>query len=247
MRQDWLATDVLMENAGRAVAEAVKQILGDIKKQRLIILIGPGNNGGDGLVTARHLHDWGAKVNLCLLSQRPGDDPNLALVQERKIPCFEATQTEDLDKLDELLPSANAVIDAVFGTGKSRPLRGVFLQALNRVSQAKRKYPGLCLIALDLPSGLDADTGETDPACLYVDNTITLGFPKPGLFNFPGAERAGKITVVDIGMPDYLAKGIANELLTSEWAKSVPPLTRISPWNCFPPRRQVYTPTVQSI
>jgi len=218
-----LPTDVLMENAGKAVAEEVKQILGDIKKQRIVILIGPGNNGGDGLVAARHLHDWGAKVSLCLLSQRPPDDPNLMLVQERKIPCFEATQGENLNRLDELLPSANAVIDALFGTGKSRPLRGVFLQALDRVNRAKRKYPGLHLIALDLPSGLNADTGETDPACLYVDNTITLGFPKPGLFNFPGAERAGRITAVEIGMPDYLAKGVTTELITNEWAKSVLP------------------------
>ncbi len=218
-----LPSSVLMENAGKAVAEEVRQILGDINKQRILILIGPGNNGGDGLVAARHLHDWGARVSLYLLSQRPPDDPNLMLVQERGIPCIEATQVENLDRLDESLSSANAVIDALFGTGKSRPLRGVFLQALDRVSRAKKKYPGLHLIALDLPSGLNADTGAVDPACLYVDNTITLGFPKPGLFNSPGAERAGKITVVDIGMPAYLAERVTTELITNEWAKSVLP------------------------
>ena len=216
-----IATDVLMENAGKAVAQEVRQILGDIKKQR--ILIRPGNNGGDGLVAARHLHDWGARVSLCLLSQRSPDDSNLTLVQERGIPCIEATQAERLNQLDESLSSTNAVIDALFGTGKSRPLRGVFLQALDRVSRAKKKYPQLHLIALDLPSGLNADTGETDPVCLYVDNTVTLGFPKPGLFNSPGAERVGKITVADIGIPAYLAEGITTELVTNKWAKSVLP------------------------
>jgi len=218
-----LPTSVLMENAGKAVAEEVRRILGDISKQQILILIGPGNNGGDGLVAARHLHDWGAKVSLYLLSQRPPDDPNLTLVQKRSIPCIDATQGEDLNRLDELLLSANAVIDALFGTGKSRSLRGIFLQALDRVSSAKKKHPGLHLIALDLPSGLNADTGAVDPACLYVDNTITLGFPKPGLFNSPGAERAGKITVVDIGMPAYSAEEVTTELLTDEWAKSVLP------------------------
>ena len=218
-----LPTDVLMENAGKAVAEEVRRILGTIDKQHILILIGPGNNGGDGLVAARHLHDWGAEVSLYLFSQRPPDDPNLKLVQERGITCVEVTQDENLDKLDKLLSSTSAVIDALFGTGKSHPLRDIFLQALDRVSRAKKRQPGLCVIALDLPSGLNADSGSVDPACLYADNTITLGFPKPGLFNSPGAERAGKITVADIGIPASLAEQVTKELIDSECAKSFLP------------------------
>ncbi len=218
-----LPTSLLMENAGKAVAEEVRQILGVTDKQHILILIGPGNNGGDGLVAARHLHDWGAEVSLYLLTQRPSDDPNLMLAQKRGIPCIEVTQGENMDRLDESLSSAKAVIDALFGTGKSRPLRGIFPQVLDRVSRAKKKHLSLHIIALDLPSGLNADTGAVDPACLYADNTITLGFPKPGLFNPLGAERAGKITVVDIGMPPYLAEGVTTELITNEWAKSVLP------------------------
>ncbi|GAI44455.1 unnamed protein product, partial [marine sediment metagenome] len=99
----------------------------------------------------------------------------------------------------------------------------IFLQALGRVSRAKKKQPALRIIALDLPSGLNADNGAVDPACLYVDNTITLGFPKPGLFNPPGAERVGKITVAGIGIPPDLAEPVTEELITSEWAKSVLP------------------------
>ena len=218
-----LPPSVLMENAGKAVAEEAKKILGTINQRRVLILIGPGNNGGDGLVAARHLHDWGAKVSLYLFGQRPQDDPNLRLVQERGIDCIEAAQDKNLSRFDKLLASASAVIDALFGTGKSRPLGGIFLQALDRVNGAKKRQPGLHLIALDLPSGLDADSGAVDPACSYVDNTITLGFPKPGLFNFPGAERAGKITVADIGIPPHLAEAVTEELITGEWAKSVLP------------------------
>ena len=186
-----LPQSVLMENAGKAVAEGVREILGVISQQSILILIGPGHNGGDGLVAARHLHDWGAEVNLYFLSQRPLDDSNLQLVRERHLTCIEVTQDENLSRLDELLTSTNVVVDAIFGTGRSRPLRDVFAQALNKVSGAKRRQPALRIIALDLPSGLDADSGAVDAACLYTDYTITLGFPKRGLINPPGAERGG--------------------------------------------------------
>jgi len=218
-----LPPNVLMENAGKAVAEEVRRILGAIDRQHILILIGPGNNGGDGLVAARHLHDWGAEVSLYLFSQRPPDDQNLRLVQERGIACVEVTQDENLDKLDKLLSSTSTVIDALFGTGKSRPLGDIFPPALDMVSGAKKIQPGLRIIALDLPSGLNADTGSVDPACLYVDNTITLGFPKLGLFNSPGAARAGKITVADIGIPAYLAEQATEELIDSELARSLLP------------------------
>ncbi len=192
-----LPPSMLMENAGKVVAEEVRKILGTINQQRILILIGPGNNGGDGLVAARYLHDWGAKVSLYLFSQRPLDDPNLKLVRERSLTCIEAAQDENLGRLDELLASANAVIDALFGTGKSRPLRGIFWQALDRVSKVKKRQPGLRIIALDLPSGLNADSGAVDPACLYVDNNI--------------------------GIPLHLAEPVTEELITDEWAKSVLP------------------------
>ncbi len=218
-----LPSRMLMENAGKAVAEEVRQILGTIDNKRILTLIGPGNNGGDGLVTARYLHDWGAKVSIYLCSPRPMDDPNLKLVQQRKITSVDATQDENMDKLDELLSSANTVIDALLGTGKTRPLQSVFRQVLDWASEAKKNRPDLHIIALDLPSGLNADSGAVDPVCLYADNTITLGFPKPGLFKLPGAERAGKITVADIGIPSHLAEQITTELITNRWARAVLP------------------------
>jgi len=218
-----LPTNELMENAGKAVAEEVRRILGNVNEQHILIMVGPGNNGGDGLVAGRHLHDWGAKVSLYLPGQRPPDDPNLKLVQERGITCTVAEKDENMERLAELLQSANAVVDAVFGTGTSRPLSGIYQEALQVISEAQNKQSNLRVIALDLPSGLDADTGAVDPACLHVDNTITLGFPKPGLFNSPGAERAGKITVVDIGIPSYLVETLPIELITEDWARTVLP------------------------
>ncbi|MBI4181225.1 MAG: NAD(P)H-hydrate dehydratase [Chloroflexi bacterium] len=218
-----LPTSVLMENAGQAVAEEVRRILGAIDRQHILILVGPGNNGGDGLVAARHLHDWGADVRLYFLGQRPVDDPNLELVRQRGITGVDVTQDKNLERLDDWLASTTAVIDAILGTGKSRPLADTFRLVLERVSKAREKQPGLPIIALDLPSGLDADSGAVDPACLYADNTITLGFPKPGLFNSPGMERVGRITVADIGIPSSLAEQVTTELITADWARSVVP------------------------
>jgi len=191
-----LPADKLMENAGAAVAEEVRKILGAVSEKAILVLIGPGNNGGDGLVTARHLQEWGAKVTLFLFSERPPIDPNLKLAQDRSIDCIDATKEAALDKLAELLPSTNAVID---------------------------KRPGLRIIAVDLPSGLNADTGAVDPSCLYADNTITLAFPKIGLFKSPGVERTGRITVADIGIPAYLAEQATDELITADWVRPVLP------------------------
>ncbi len=218
-----LTTDTLMENAGKAVAEEVRRILGNIEQQNILLLIGPGNNGGDGLVAARHLHSWGAMVSVYLLGERPEGDQKLRLVQERGVTCVDLAEDEGMKRLDEFLASANAVIDAVFGTGLTRHFSGVIATALGKINRAKKEHRGQRIIALDLPSGLNADTGAVDPACLYADYTITLAFPKPGLFKLPGAERVGRIIVVDIGMPAHLAEETAAEFIAGEWVKSVLP------------------------
>jgi len=214
---------VLMENAGRAVAEETRRILEPIKQKQFLVLVGPGNNGGDGLVAARYLHDWGAQVYVYLCSQRPADDANLALVRQRDIACIDAARDGDLSRFSELLTSAHCVVDALFGTGKARPIEGVFAQVLERVNQRKKKSPALVIAAIDLPSGLNADTGEIDPVCPFADYTVTLALPKLGLFRFPGAERVGKLSIADIGIPAELAEDIAMELLTDDWARGALP------------------------
>ncbi len=218
-----LPPDKLMENAGKAFAEEIREILGNIKKQNILMLIGPGNNGGDGLVAARYFHDWGAKVTLCLFGDRAPDDQNFTLVQERGMDCVSVTEDENLDKLESRLASSSAVIDALFGIGTIRPFHDTLQSALEKVSNAKRNKPSLRIIALDLPSGLNADTGAVDPACLYVDNTITLGLPKTGLLKAPGVERAGRIKVADIGIPTYLVDQVADEMVDKELARSLLP------------------------
>ncbi len=207
--------DTLMENAGRAVAEVVQKTLEPLEGKRLLCLVGPGNNGGDGLVAVRYLKDSGASVTVFLAGRRPHMDPNLHLIRDQDI-----TIIEDIDALAAPLSDADAVIDALFGTGRIRPLEGVFRQALEAVTAARQSRPQLHLFALDLPSGLDADTGAADTACPTVDDTITLSFPKVGLFNLPGAAKAGQITVVDIGIDPDLATEVAVDLITDDWVRS---------------------------
>lgn len=215
-----LPTDKLMENAGLAVALEMKKRLGEVRGKNILVLVGPGNNGGDGLVAARHLHSWGALV--CLYLSSPRSDGNYKITQEKGIPSHLATQDRDLSHLKGWLPSAEVVLDALFGTGKTRPLEGAPREILEMVRQ-ERGARKLFLLALDLPSGLNPDTGAADPACLASDLTITLGYAKPGLFTFPGAEKAGEVVVADIGIPPSLGDEIRTELITSQWAKSVLP------------------------
>jgi hydroxyethylthiazole kinase-like uncharacterized protein yjeF len=218
-----ITMDMLMENAGQAVADETARILEDIRQQQILILVGPGNNGGDALVAARHLHDAGAKVFLYFFGQRPGRDPMMKPIRDRRIKRIEAAKDENLEELTGLLASVDTVIDALFGTGTTRPFSGLLLMIVDRVRRAKIKRPDIKVIALDVPSGLNADTGEVDPGCLYADNTITLAFPKPGLFKFPGAERVGEISVVDIGLPGFIEEKAGPEYLADDWAKSVLP------------------------
>jgi len=213
---------VLMENAGKAVAEETKAKLGDVANRHILCLVGGGNNGGDGLVAARYLHDQGARVSVYLCSERDADDANLRLVRERKITCVEASKDKNLKEFDKLLASAGCVVDGLLGTGKMRPLKGTFKEVLERAGEARKKR-NLTIIAIDVPSGMDADSGAVDPACPYADVTVTLAFPKPGLFSFPGAERVGELKVADIGIPESLAESVTMELMTSDWARGVLP------------------------
>jgi NAD(P)H-hydrate epimerase len=167
--------------------------------------------------------DWGTEVNLYLCSKRPADDKNLALTQERGIHMLKVEGDKDFAALEQLLAVSDVVIDAVFGTGKSRAIEGLFKQVLTRVRDAEEKCAELKVVAVDIPSGLAADTGAIDANCPRADITVTLGYPKPGLYNFPGADKAGEVIIVDIGIPSHLAEKIPTELITEGWVKSALP------------------------
>lgn len=218
-----VSLEMLMENAGNAVAAQVKQVLHSAVGKRVLVLVGPGNNGGDGLVAARYLHDWGAKVNICLCASRAQNDKNLKLAMQCGIPIIPAYEGRALADLRASISSADVIIDALFGIGKIRPIEGIFKEVLQNVSMVKRTKSKPVLVAVDLPSGLNSDTGEVEPSCPCADITVTFGYPKIGLFSFPGAEKVGKLVIADIGIPRDLAHDIDVELITEQWVRETLP------------------------
>jgi len=218
-----ITADALMENAGKAVAEETRHILEEAKRNSVLVIAGPGNNGGDGLVAARCLYDYGYRVSLYLCGKRETGDKNLKMILERDVPCITADNDEGLSKLGELVKSGDVVIDALLGTGRSRPVSGIYKEVLEKVAGLKEEKPEVKILALDLPSGLDADSGTADTACLSADYTVTLGLPKAGLFQPEGGEKAGRIIVVEIGIPEDLKDDIKTELMTPGLIKAMLP------------------------
>lgn len=230
----------MMEQAGQAVSEAIvarRRVQG----RRILILIGPGNNGGDGLVAARYLSEAGARVACYLLKPRDAAaDENLRLVQERELPVLTAGEDQAWQKLKHLAREADVIVDALLGTGARLPLQGTVVEMLGQVREIlerrrrqpaklpaqliplapalKREWP--FVVAVDGPTGLDYDSGALDELALTSDLTVTFAYPKRGHFHFPGAGILGKLLVADIGTAPALAEHIALEVVTPETMRS---------------------------
>lgn len=213
-----ISTRRLMENAGRAVADRVAKLLSPIDGRQILVMAGPGNNGGDGLVAARTLYEQGAQVSVFMPCERPRSDPDLKQLEELGV-----IPLTNPDELRALFPRLDGIIDALLGTGISRPVSGCIREGLISLIELKNKRPEVPLFAIDVPSGLNADTGEVDPSCPRVDYTLSLGAAKPGLFIAPGIEKVGKVEIVDIGIPETLFPSSSPEIITPHWATTVLP------------------------
>ncbi len=219
-----VSTDTLMENAGLAVARTARRIVGPLSGVPVLALIGPGNNGGDGLVTARHLRRWGASVTAYLCRERGIPDPKLAAAVATGINVVSAPDDSRLSYLKAALNSSHLVLDAMLGTGRARPIDGVFRDILAALYEARSRNHGLRLLSMDLPTGLNCDTGEVDPACVAADVTVSLGFPKRGHLAFPGADYTGALEIADIGIPAGLDSDVNLDLMSRDWtADALPP------------------------
>ena len=208
----------LMEVAGRRVAEAVAARLGGARAKRILILVGPGNNGGDGLVAARYLHEEGADVRVLLLAPRSDADANFRAARELEIDLIELDESTAGELVTRALLRCDAVIDAVLGIGRQRPLGGLVALVLGALPE--RRCP---LFAVDLPTGVNADTGAVDAHAAQADVTLTLGYSKLGLHLLPGSTFAGEVEVLDIGLDPALGADVDVEIMTSHWAGSVLP------------------------
>ena len=187
---------VLMENAGRAVVSAIAHEWGPVEGKRYVIFCGKGNNGGDGLVIARRLHNMGAKVSVRLFSGDMKGDAGINLNAARNMGIEIAPVSRDLSEENTLAAHADVVIDAIFGTGLSSEVGEPHAGVMKMINSTARK-----VVAVDVPSGINSDDGKVMGVAVHADMTVTFGLPKRGLYLYPGAQAAGTIKTAEIGIP----------------------------------------------
>lgn len=218
-----LSYAAMMQRAGQAVAERALALLTNRPDARVTLLIGGGNNGGDGLVAGRIIAEKSsALVRFYLLKPRPESDENLAAVRSAGLFVAYASDDRDFRVLRNMVASADILVDALFGIGVRLPLTGeaakvmrVVRQALDQNESGAQQAASIdpadpgglrhvtrpYVLAVDCPSGIDCDTGALDAQTPFADETITFIAAKPGLFQFPGAAAVGQLRVAPIGVP----------------------------------------------
>ena len=211
----------LMENAGLAVAQELWMQLGSLEDRRICVLVGPGNNGGDGLVAARHLHEWGAQVRCYAL--RPRDDEQWRRAVDSGVACGSVAEDENFEALEAVLQGSEAIIDALLGTGSNRPIEGDLAGIMTRLAAIRDRTVPPKLIAVDVPTGLDADSGRLDPLAVAADETVTFHAAKIGLYVQPGASAAGDVQTIEIGVPAGLDDDIRTEVIERRAMKALLP------------------------
>jgi NAD(P)H-hydrate epimerase len=200
----------LMERAGTHAAELVLEFLGPDPTGTVTILCGKGNNGGDGLVTARLLAKRGPKIQVVLLNDpvELTGDAKIMWQRWKKTPGSRATCVAPTrDRLDALLADSHVVVDALLGTGLASEVKDTYRAAIEGMNDCGRP-----VVAIDLPSGLHADTGAIMGAAVRATATITFGHPKLGLFVGAGIDHAGRVRVGDIGIPASYSDQVASSL-----------------------------------
>lgn len=226
----------MMQNAGRAAADRALHVLSGINDARVTVLVGGGNNGGDGLV-AGHLiaQESSAQVRFYLLKRRDtAHDSLFKIVQDAGLFIAHAEDDQDHRVIRNLISSADLVMDALFGIGARLPIKGAANKLLRSINQALNEKPTIApihaainpaqpnqfhqsarpfVLALDCPSGLDCDTGALDTNAVHAHETITFIAAKPGLFLFPGAQAVGQLSIAPIGIPPEL-KSLQEETIT---------------------------------
>ena len=216
-----VSLDKLMENAGLAVADVVRadlEEIGGAYGKRIVILIGPGNNGADGFVVGRHLVVWGANVTAVLCASRNSPDPKRDLAERAGMSVVDGLSENGLQLLQQKLETTDAVVDAVLGIGSSRPIAEPLSSLLLATSESEA-----LVYALDLPTGLNSDTGAFDTAGLTADQTLMLGYPKLGPAISDDPSVTGEVVVLDIGIPDGIDSQVKTELLTVDLAAQIHP------------------------
>ncbi len=218
----------LMERAGAGVADHIEKLIGPLRGKTVTIVCGKGNNGGDGLVVARLLRQSGAKALAVLVSPSTELSHDAKVMYRRftKIAGSSAARTlTSMDRLRAPLAASEVVVDALLGTGLSSPVSGRYRDAIDLVNEAGRP-----VVAVDLPSGIHADSGAVMGAAVRATLTVTFGASKLGLYLGAGIDHAGIVRIVDIGIPQAFVDAVESRILliTAASANRVIPVRRPS-------------------
>lgn len=197
--------------AGFSVSGDAALTLAAAGGEHWLVLAGKGNNGGDGLAAARHLREAGIAVTLVYAAAPESLAGEAALQRDAAAALGIPAVVYGRDALD--LAACSGIVDALLGTGSAGAPRGAYAELI-----AAANASGRAIVSADIPSGLDADTGETHEPCIHASVTVCLAFLKRGLLQYPGAEAAGRVVVRSIGIPAALAReaGVQVSLLTPE-------------------------------
>lgn len=198
-----LTYEIMMENAGRGLADVVAEEFPELREGGVLGLIGSGNNGGDTLVALTYLAQAGWRASAYLVKERPGEDPLMDRLGQAGGKIVSVEDDAEFARLLSLISDHAVLLDGVLGTGIKLPLRGHLAEALDSVRQALEAMPDRpVVVAVDCPSGVDTNTGEAAPECIPADLTVTMAAVKIGLLQFPAYNLLGDLRLVGIGLPE---------------------------------------------
>src|SRR3972149_9744128 len=220
---------LLMENAAHGVFRLVEEMYGPVKGKKITLICGKGNNGGDGLAAARQLYNQGARIQAYLLSEQTalkGEAAvNFDIALKMGIELY-SRDRYDMQGMRIALNHSHVIIDAILGTGLSSPVTGEYGEVIGLINDSGRP-----VVAVDIPTGIHADTGEITGRAVKAAATVSFAIPKRGHFLYPGSEFTGRLHVVDISIPRaaiekesiylrLLTEGEMRELIPSRPAES---------------------------
>lgn len=217
---------ILMENAVFAIVNEIKKNLHNNVNPRITIFCGQGNNGGDGFGVARHLNNLNANVMVVFIGEytslKNDTKTNFDIIHSLQIPIKIISRDSTIDdEMAYLIQRSDIVVDAIFGTGLSRKVEGLFNDLIDLIN-----FYGKYIISVDIPSGIDSKTGAVLGNAVKADKTVTLALPKNGLYLYPGTDYVGELIVADIGIPRQIIDdaNLKMNILNDDEVKSLIPI-----------------------
>jgi ADP-dependent NAD(P)H-hydrate dehydratase / NAD(P)H-hydrate epimerase len=220
---------MMMENAGKGLADLILDKFSGIDNRTILGLVGSGNNGGDTLVALDYLNQNGWRTSVLIIRPREPDDPLIERFETSGGKLIRLNGKFSKENLKELLEENHIILDGILGTGIRLPLKEELAKLMGFISsQIELMEEPPIIVAVDCPSGVDCDSGESAKECLHADLTVTMAAIKQGLLKFPAYELAGEIQVVSIGLPsdeeDLQAwKDVKTFIPDQSWVKNVLP------------------------